>query len=143
MARKDGVDIGSMELFTDPICNIFGLFCFLVMLLSFLSTLQGTGEPTVSSAIPDMRSNTVLVEEVARLEQQLGASVDPDRDRKLAQLETAKAMISKLTAAKGKPSRQDNSPKLTGVGSLSKATELSIRLCISVAAYLEEGSINI
>lgn len=107
MARKDGVDIGSMELFTDPICNIFGLFCFLVMLLSFLSTLQGTGEPTVSSAIPDMRSNTVLVEEVARLEQQLGASVDPDRDRKLAQLETAKAMLDRAKRRQDESDRRE------------------------------------
>ncbi len=107
MARKDGVDIGSMELFTDPICNIFGLFCFLVMLLSFLSTLQGTGDPTVASVIPDTRTNSVLVDEVARLEQQLEASADPERDRKLAQLETAMAMFDRAKRRQDESDRRE------------------------------------
>ena len=77
------------------------------MLLSFLSTLQGTGDPTVASAIPDTRTNSVLVEEVARLEKQLDASADPERDRKLAQLETAKAMFDRAKRRQDESDRRE------------------------------------
>ena len=39
----------ALELFTDPMCNIFGTFCFIVILLGFLSVAQ---KPVEAPAAP-------------------------------------------------------------------------------------------
>ncbi len=107
MARNEGIDIASLQLMIDPLCNIFGVFCFLVMLLSFLSSIQGAAERVVAVAAPETRTNTVLIEEVGRLEEQLAAGADPERDRKLAQLETANAMLDRAKRRQDESDRRE------------------------------------
>ena len=95
MSRKRESDVGSMELLTDSICDIFGLFCFLVILLALLSTIQGGGEATVIEATPELRTSDALAQEAVRLEQQLESLSDPGRDQKLAELETQRLVLER------------------------------------------------
>ena len=105
MARKDGIDIASMEMLTDSICDIFGLFCFLLILFTILPTMEGGGEPTAVVA-PDRRSNEALEEEVARLEDQLAMNSDPVRDEKLAQLQSASETLERAKRRQAEADRR-------------------------------------
>lgn len=104
MARKDGIDIASMEMLTDSICDIFGLFCFLLILFTILPTMESPIEPIVVVE-SDRRSNEALMDAVAQLEEQLATNSDPVRDEKLAQLKSESEKLARATRRQSEADR--------------------------------------
>ena len=105
----DEEDTNSLELFTDPVCNIFGTFCFLVILLGFMSVVQGDGIPapvdaTAALPTPEQRHQQV----VGALREQLDASMSPEQAQKLRQVEALQQALERRRATQAEANRRED-----------------------------------
>lgn len=116
----DEEDTNSLELFTDPVCNIFGTFCFLVILLGFMSVVQGDGIPvpvdaTAALPTPEQRHQQV----VGALREQLGASMSPQQAQKQREVEALQQALERRRATQAEANRREDA----AVQELSVGTE--------------------
>jgi hypothetical protein len=106
----DEEDTNSLELFTDPVCNIFGTFCFLVILLGFMSVVQGDGIPapvdaTAALPTPEQRHQQV----VGALREQLDASMSPQQAQKQREVEALRQAVDRRRATQAEANRREDS----------------------------------
>lgn len=96
MADESDDVSSALELFTDPACNIFGTFCFIVILLGFMSVIQGEATPAAApapAATPTAESRVVQA-----LEARLAETQSPDRVRKFSELEALRTAAARRKA---------------------------------------------
>ena len=99
MSRRSsqGDEFGSLELLLDTICNMFGLFIFVGMLVALLASARSTeleaqGKPASASAVDPLAADRAAVERlrerVARVESDAAPATKVDQARgRLASLE--------------------------------------------------------
>ena len=93
MADESDDVSSALELFTDPACNIFGTFCFIVILLGFMSVIQSEVTPTNSPS--PMVEASADSRAVQALEARLAATQSSERVRKLSELEALRAAAAR------------------------------------------------
>lgn len=93
MADESDDVSSALELFTDPACNIFGTFCFIVILLGFMSVIQSEVTPT-DSPMP-MVESPAESKVLQALEARLAETQSSERLRKLSELEALRVAASR------------------------------------------------
>ena len=99
----------ALELFTDPMCNIFGTFCFIVILLGFLSVAQKPVEaPAAPAAAAPDAERQAQDAELARLQAEVDAAVSPQRRERLEQVEALKLAVRRRSEVQVEASRRED-----------------------------------
>lgn len=108
MSNQSDSGVDSLELFTDPVCNIFGLFCFLIILIALLTTVKSGGEAAGQSSSKVNKTAEQLQSVVAELEARQIAAVDPRKEEKLQTLASLQAAIERLQSVQTEADRRED-----------------------------------
>jgi hypothetical protein len=110
MADEQDDAAAALELFTDPMCNIFGTFCLIVILLAFLSMIRARTAP--SSALPSPPSAAAELRDQARelnsLREQLAAASTPDGREKLERVVALERALERRQAIRDEAVRRED-----------------------------------
>jgi hypothetical protein len=104
MASEDEGPSDSLELFTDPVCNIFAMVCFIVILLVVLSSLR---KPEVRQAGREV-ARTGSAEMIDELGRRLSEIVRPEQQVQLEEIADLQRALARKRAVQREAERRED-----------------------------------
>lgn len=133
MASEDEGASDSLELFTDPVCNIFAMVCFIVILLVVLSSLR---KPVVRQVEGEV-ARTGSAETVSELRRRLSEIVRPEQQVQLEEIADLQRALARKRAVQREAERRENVVMDTLMDS-GKAAKAAEQLLTELAQEIEQ-----